>query len=198
MRQNEVFLIKKAAKGDVDAFEMLIEEYQKKVYNIALGILKNHDDANDIAQEVFIKIFKSIKNFKGESSFSTWIFRITTNACLDEIRKRKNNQTVSTDENIVLDDGEVTKQIIDDGPSPDEIYEKNELKKYVAKAISNLGEEHRTVIVLRDIQGFSYDEIADILDCPKGTVKSRINRARLMLKDILKKDRELYGFNFVK
>lgn len=198
MQQDESFLIKKAARGDVESFEKLIEAHQKKVFNIALGMLKNPADAEDIAQDVFIKVYKSLKNFKGQSSFSTWLYRVTTNTCLDELRRRKTRQTFSIDEEIVTQEGEVSKQVVDDSPSPDEILEKNELKRNISHAISKLAKEHRTVIVLRDMQGFSYEEIANILQLPLGTVKSRINRARLTLKDILKADRELYGLDFVK
>jgi len=198
METNENILIEKSRKGDIEAFEKLIEAYQKKVFNIALGILNNYDDANDIAQDVFIRIFKSIKNFKGESAFSTWLYRITTNACLDELRKRKNKNVISLDEDIRFDGGEIPRQIVDDGPPLDVIAERNELKRIVNNAISELSEEHKTVIILREIQGFSYEEIAEVLKCPQGTVKSRISRARNILKDILKNKRELYDKDYVK
>lgn len=198
IKTNEDILIKKSGKGDVKAFGELIEAYENKVFNIALGILKNYDDANDMAQEAFIRIFKSIKSFKGESAFSTWIYRITVNVCLDEFRKRKNKKTFSIDEDIRFGDSEITREIIDDSPSPDTIVEKNELKKVVHDAISELSEEHQTVIVLRDIQGFSYEEISEMTKTPQGTVKSRISRARNALKDILKNKKELNDIYFVK
>jgi RNA polymerase sigma-70 factor (ECF subfamily) len=200
METCERILIERSKKGDIEAFEKLVEAYQKKVFNIALGMLNNYDDASDIAQEVFIRVFKSIKSFKGESAFSTWLYRITTNACLDELRKSKNKtkNIVSIDEDIHFEDGEAARQIVDDSPSPDMIVEANELKNIVNDAIEELSEEHKTVIILREIQGFSYEEIADIIKSPQGTVKSRISRARNILKDILKNKMELYDKDYVK
>ncbi|HOJ11975.1 MAG TPA: sigma-70 family RNA polymerase sigma factor [Clostridiales bacterium] len=199
MENNEKVLIEKSQNGDIEAFEKLIEAYQRKVFNIALGMFGNYEDASDMAQEVFIRIFKSIKSFKGQSLFSTWLYRITTNVCLDELRKRKNKNVISIDEEIHLDDGEgVVRQIIDESPSPDVIAEKKELKKVVNDAILELSAEHKEVIILRDIQGFSYDEIAEIIKCPQGTVKSRINRARNILKEILKNKKELWDKEYVK
>ncbi|NSW92293.1 MAG: sigma-70 family RNA polymerase sigma factor [Firmicutes bacterium] len=192
-------LIRKSQKGDIEAFEQLIESYQKKVFNIALGMMGNYDDANDISQEVFIKVFKSIRNFRQQSSFSTWLYRITTNACLDELRKRKNSKNIiSIDQVIHLENGEVVRQIEDDGPTPESTAERNELKEAVRDAIFQLSNEHKEVIILRDIQGFSYDDIAKIISCPQGTVKSRINRARNMLKEILKSKMELWDKDYVK
>jgi len=192
-------LIEKAQKMDVQAFEQLVEKYQKKVFNIAFSMLNNMDDASDISQEVFIKAFKSIKHFKQNSSFSTWLYRITVNTCLDELRKRKNKSNVfSIDQVIHLESGEVTRQLEDDRPTPDSMVENNELRALVRDSISQLSDELKEVIILRDINGLSYDDIADMLDCPLGTVKSRINRARNALKEILKRKIELWKKDFVK
>jgi len=114
MSSSEKELIKRAKKGDVEAFEQLIEGCQKKVFNIALRMLGNYDDASELAQEVFLKAYKSIKNFKGDSLFNTWIYKVTTNACLDEIRKRKNKKVVYLDEDIELGGNEIKRQIKDD------------------------------------------------------------------------------------
>lgn len=198
MSDNEKLLIDKAKAGDIAAFEQLIECYQRKIYNIALRIVGNYDDANDLAQEVLIRIYKSIGSFKQQSSFSTWIYRITTNVCLDDIRKRKNRKVISLDEEIKLDDGEMKRQIVSDDLLPEDVAEKSEMRKIVNDAINRLSEEHRIVIVLRDIQGFSYEEISQIVKCPEGTVKSRINRARQVLKNILQTKRELLCEEYVK
>lgn len=198
MSENERLLVEKSKSGDIGAFEQLVENYQKKVFNIALRMIGNYDDAGDLTQEVFIRVFKSIKSFKEQSSFSTWLYRITTNVCLDELRKRKNKKVISLDEELKLDDSEVKRQIESDDPSPEETAEKEELKKIIKKAINDLTEEHRVVIVLRDIQGFSYEEISRIINCPEGTVKSRINRARQALKELLKSKRELLSGDYVK
>jgi RNA polymerase sigma-70 factor (ECF subfamily) len=195
---NEKILLKKARNGDIEAFELLIEDYQKKAFNVAYRMMGNSEDANDLVQEALIRIFKSIKNFKEQSSFSTWVYRIVTNVCLDELRRRKNKFTISIDEDIQLEDGNVKRQIESEGPTPEESLESKEIQDIVTKAIEELSNEHKTVIVLRDIQGFSYDEISDIMKCPEGTVKSRINRARKALREILKKQKELLSGYYVK
>ncbi|MFZ5989212.1 MAG: RNA polymerase sigma factor [Bacillota bacterium] len=198
MNENEKELVEKARSGDVEAFEQLIQACQKKVFNIALRMLGNYDDASELAQEVFLKAYKSIKKFKGDSLFSTWIYKVTTNVCLDEIRKRKNKKVVSLDEDIEYDGSEIKRQIKDESPGPEAAAESNEIKNVVNESIGVLPDDYKTVIVLRDIQGFSYDEISQIIKCPEGTVKSRINRARQALKKILKEKRELLNEEYVK
>ncbi|HOQ06184.1 MAG TPA: sigma-70 family RNA polymerase sigma factor [Clostridiales bacterium] len=198
MDQNERLLISKAKAGDVAAFEQLIEAYQKKVYNLALRMTGNQEDAADLAQEAFIRVFRSISGFKEQSSFSTWVYRITTNVCLDEIRKRKNRKVISIDEDIHMDDGEMRRQIVSDDPLPDELAERAELRSIVNDAINSLPEDQRIVITLRDLNGLSYEEIAQILDIPGGTVKSRINRARQALRNVLSARTELLTDDYVK
>lgn len=198
MSDKEKHLLRMAKSGDVEAFEQLIEGYQRKIFNIAFRMLGNYDDAWDMAQEVFIRMYKSISSFKEQSSLSTWIYRITTNVCLDELRKRKNRKITYIDEEIRLDDGDVKRQMENEGPSPEDYAETNEIKKVVRDAILQLPEEYRIIIVLRDIQGFSYEEIAAILKCPEGTVKSRISRARHALGNILVSKKELLIDDYVK
>lgn len=198
MSYDERDLLEKSKKDDIQAFESLVEAYQKKVFNIALRMVGNYDDAGDMAQEVFIRIFKSIGNFKGQSLFSTWVYRITANVCMDELRKRKNKKVLSIDEEIRLEDGGMKREIEDGRPAPDVAVERNELRKAVDEAIKSLPQDHKIVIILRDIQGFSYEEMTGILKCPEGTVKSRISRARQALKEILKTRRELWDEEYVK
>ncbi len=198
MGNDEQILIERSKNGDVSAFETLIEAYQKKVFNLAYRIIGNYDDASDLAQEAFIRIFKSISGFKGQSLFSTWVYRITTNVCLDEIRKRKNKHIQSLDEDIQTDDGEMQRQIVSDDPLPDELAEREELRAAINDSLRQLKEEYRIIITLRDIRGMSYEEIAKILDCPTGTVKSRINRARQALKNVLLAKKELFDEEYVK
>jgi len=195
---NEKDLIEKAKSGDIEAFEQLIISCEKKVFNIAYRMIGNYDDANELAQEVFIKAFRSIKNFKGDSLFSTWIYKITANVCLDELRKRKNKNILSLDQDIELNDGDVKRQISDNAPSPDMEVESKEIKTIVNESIQQLPDDYKSVIILRDIQGFSYDEISKIVNCPEGTVKSRLNRARQALKKILQARKELFDDKFVK
>ncbi len=193
MGQNEQYLLKKAKAGDVAAFEELVESYQKKMFNLAYRIVGNPDDAADMVQEALIRIFRSIVKFKEQSSFSTWIYRITTNVCLDELRRRKSKKEFSLDQEIHGEEGDMQRQIKSDDILPDAAAEREELRGVVNDAINSLPEDQRIVISLRDIQGLSYNEISQVLDCPEGTVKSRINRARNALKNILSDRRELFS-----
>lgn len=196
MRDIEGKLIKKCIKGDIDAFEKLIANYEKKAYNIALKILKNREDAMDVTQEAFIKVFKSIKNFKGDSSFSTWLYRIVTNASMDFLRK--NSKVVySIDNPIETENGNISRQIEDKKNNTEELVDKKLTKEMVHSAIDKLEDNFKTVIILRDIEGFSYDEMAKILDCNLGTVKSRLSRARKKLKYILYDNMEQNDESFV-
>lgn len=195
---NERNLVERAKSGDIEAFEQLIISCEKKVFNIAYRMIGNYDDANELAQEVFLKAFRSIKKFKGDSLFSTWIYKITANVCLDELRKRKKKVVISLDQDIELNEGEVKRQIPDDAPTPDLEVESNEIKSAVNESIQQLPEDYKSVIILRDIQGFSYTEISKIVNCPEGTVKSRINRARQALKKILQGKKELFDEESVK
>ena len=198
MEQNEQLLLHKAKAGDIGAYEELIDAYLKKVFNLAFRIIGNYDDAADLAQETFVRIFKAISKFKEESSFSTWIYRITTNVCLDEIRKRKNKKILSLDEDIHMDDGDMKRQVESDEIGPEQNAEREEVRRIVNDAINMLPEDQRVVITLRDIDGMSYEEISETLKCPGGTVKSRINRARVALKNILSSKRELLFDDYVK
>ncbi|CCC57844.1 RNA polymerase sigma factor [Caloramator australicus] len=174
----ETLLIQQCKENDIDAFESLFKQYENKIYNIAYYILKNEHDAMDVTQEVALKIYRSISNFKGDSKLSTWIYRITYNTCLDYIKKRK--EDLSLDEYIAIE-GET----ID---NTEDTYESNELRNIIKNCILKLNEDFRTIIVLRDVHGFSYQEIAGILNIEVGTVKSRLNRAREALKKELIKN----------
>jgi len=183
-------LVARSQKGDIDAFEELVNRYERKIYTVAYRIIGNPDDASDLTQEAFLKAFQGIRNFRGEASFQTWVSRIVTNVCRDELRKRYRKPVDWLEEKITLEEGEVTRQVPSNEPGPEEIYEKKELQERLQELIATLSPEFRLALVLRDIQGFSYEEIAEQLDCSLGTVKSRINRARNYLKEKLLMDRE--------
>lgn len=185
-------LVKKSIHGDGQAFDELVLNYQNKVYALAYRYMSNEEDAYDMSQETFIKAYRSLKSFKGDSSFGTWIFRITTNVCLDEIRRRKRRVVpFSLDEPLATLDGEeVEKEIPDSSLSADRIYEQKEFNQYIQKKLDEMKPEHKTAIILRDVMELSYEEIASVLDCSIGTVKSRISRARVILQKKLG-DREL-------
>lgn len=192
MEKENSSLVSRCKKGDRDAFNELVTEYQSKVINIAYGILSDADDAADAAQEVFIRVYRSIGNFKEQSSLSTWIYRITVNVCADLLRKNnKHNNNLSI--NAHMDsDSEQEFDIKDESISPAEQAELNETQREVWNAISALKEEHRVILTLFDIHGFPYDKISDMLDIPIGTVKSRLSRARLALKKELLKNRNFF------
>jgi len=190
--QSEETLIKRCKDGDLQAFEELISKYETKVFNITFRILGDYAEAEDVSQDIMVKVFKSIKGFKEQSSFYTWLYRITVNECMDMVKKRKKAVLYSIDSPFETEDDEIKREIQDKGESVEEKVERNELRKYLAEAMNLLSCEHKTVIVLRDVQGFSYEEIAEIIKCPPGTVKSRINRARSELKDLLMKNKELF------
>ena len=185
MKGNELLLVEESRKGNVDAFEELIKDYKKIAYNIALRVLRNVEDAEDASQEALIKVYKNIQNFNMQSTFKVWMYRIVVNTCLD-FKRKKNLNPLSIDENIDLGgNSEIHREIADDSGNPDALVEKNFTSKIVSDAVNKLDDDYKTIIVLRDIEGFSYSEIAEILSCNLGTVKSRLNRARKSLKDIL-------------
>lgn len=183
--KQEILLIEKAKNGDIEAFESLIRQSEKIVYNIAYRMLNNSEDVKDISQEVFIKVYKNLKNFDEKSAFSTWIYRIAVNTCIDEIRKRKGKQTISIEEELQQEDGAIKKQIPVQAETPEEDYIKKEQKEELLSAVEELSQTHKTVLTLRDLEGFSYAEIAEITETSVGTVKSRLSRAREQLKNIL-------------
>lgn len=183
---NDEELVKRIISGDVDAFEEIIQKYEKKIFGLIYNMLKCENDIEDIAQEVFLKVYRNLDKFKGDSSLYTWIYRIATNTCLDYLKKRR--EVVYIDEKIKTDDGEVDFQLQSSEKQQDELYEDKELKEKLEKCIDKLPPKQKAMIILRDVKGLSYEEISKILDLKLGTVKSQINRARLKLKDLLEKD----------
>lgn len=180
-------LIKKAKNGDTAAFEQLISQYTTILYNIALRIMGNHEDASDASQEALIRVYRNIGKFKGESKFSTWIYRIAYNACIDEYRKRKSKRGISfiSTDDCYEDSENPLLCIADASPTPEESALQRERTKMLYNAIGKLSATSRSTIMLRDVDGLSYEEIAKIQGCSLGTVKSRVNRARTQLKEIL-------------
>jgi RNA polymerase sigma-70 factor (ECF subfamily) len=190
---DETILIQKSQRGDMDAFEQLLLRYEKKVYTIAYKYMGNAEDASDLAQEALIKAYQSIGTFRGESSFGTWIGRITANKCLDELRKRKELQTTSLDEELELEEGSVQKEIVSERDTPEQHTIRQETVHYVQQKLQQMKEEYRMVLVLRELEGHSYEDIADMLNCSLGTVKSRISRARNYLKELVLADQHKEG-----
>ena len=183
-------LIRKAKQGDMHAFEELILKHEKIVYNLALRMMNHSEDAKDVSQEVFLKAYRSLSNFDERSAFSTWIYRITHNTCIDEMRKRKGKQNYSLEEELENEEGSMQRQIADEGDTPEESLLREEQKSEILQALDSLSEEHKAAIVLRDVKGLSYEEIAEILEVSLGTGISRISRARIQLKNEILKMRE--------
>ena len=177
-------------QGGTEAFEVLVERHQKKMLNIAFRMTGNYDDACDITQEAFIAAYKSIKKFKAEAKFSTWLYRIVVNYSknrLKQLRGAAKREGVSIDDSGEMKKEGIFSQSLINNNNPGMQMERRERETQVRKCITSLDEEYREVPVLRDIQGFSYEEIRDILEIPDGTVKSRLSRARNALKDCLTK-----------
>lgn len=177
-------LVFAAVDGDAEAFGKLVDKYSSFVYRTVFFDVKNKEDAEDLSQEVFIKAYKALSGFRSDSEFSTWIYRICKNTVYDHIRKASRDKSVPLSE-LSSDDGNDRAYEIPDESGrydPEKEYIKKETAMLVNEAISTLSDEHRSIIVMRDIEGMSYGEIANILSIEEGTVKSRISRARLALK----------------
>ena len=172
-------LIKKIKKGDKATFEALVGEYQVKVFSLCMGLVSNREDALDLTQEVFIKIYRNAKQFKGESKLSTWIYRIVQNTCMDFLRRERRYTPVSLPDILP-----------DSSPSPYELAAAAEDRERVRKALLSLPTDYKSALLLREYEGLSYSEIADILGISEGTVKSRISRARTALAKILTENLE--------
>ena len=189
----EKALIERCKRGDLAAFNDLVRKYEKQVYNFAYRLTGNYDDANDVAQDAFLRVFNAIGTFRGDASFSTWLFRITTNVFLDGRKRAKAHPHTSLDEYLELEESRVARQIEDPSPTPEAVLEEAERTQLLQNAIGSLPEYQRAMVTLYHGQQKSYEEIAEIMDLPLGTVKSRLNRARLSLKEKLSGIRELFN-----
>jgi RNA polymerase sigma factor (sigma-70 family) len=185
---DEQALIASARKGDVRAFNQLVLLYQSMVYNLAYRILSDPDAAADATQDAFLSAFKAMRKFRG-GSFKAWLLRIVTNACYDQLRVKQRRPTSSLDDLPV--DTDHTHYLRDPAKRPDEVLERQELNRMIQAGIATLPPEQRVVLVLSDVQGFSYKEIAQATDLSLGTVKSRLSRGRAKLRDYLRDHGEL-------
>lgn len=188
-----VVLIARCQRGDLSAFDQLVKRYEKRIFNLAYRLSGNYDDANDITSEAFIRIFNALQKYRGEARFSTWIYRIVMNTFLDEKKKRSHSPQVSLEELLETEEGSMTRQVESEGPQPQDLVERDERRDVVQEALNQLPEFQRLILTLFHIENLSYEEIAEILHMPLGTVKSRLNRARRALRDKLMAHRELFG-----
>lgn len=179
----EKVLLARAKKGEIAAFESLMTAYENRVYTLALRSTGSEQDAADITQEVFLRAWKSLDSFRGDSSLSTWLYRVTSNLCVDFARKRAAEGNIAS-----IDDTESPAASIPDPArtiQPEQAVENQELREELQHALAQLSEEHRKVVLLRDVAGLTYTEIARTLGLEEGTVKSRLARARNSLRKIL-------------
>ena len=186
-------LVEKAKRGDQEAFAQLVLDNQNRVYSLALRLSGDREEAADLAQEAFVKAWQGLSAFPGESSFSTWVYRLTTNVCIDHLRKKKRREAVEPsvsldDENNSWAEPSTWEQ------DPQRLLEQSERGKALARAIDQLPDWQREALVLRELSGLSYQEIGEKLDIDIGTVKSRIARARLNLRKILLEDGNFFGY----
>lgn len=179
-------IVRKASAGDMAAFEQLVALYEKKIYMLAYRNLGNEQDALDISQEVFLRVFRFLPGFKGDSSFSTWIYRIAVNLCKDYVKKRRYGTEVPLYQQGE-DEEEYQIEVSDFRFNPESEAERKEMVEELGKALDTLSDQHREVLVMREISGKSYLEIAELLKLDVGTVKSRISRAREKLREYLTK-----------
>ena len=180
---DDLELAKRASQGDDGAFEALVTKYERQVYNLALRTLLDPEDARDVVQEVFLRVYEKIGDFRGESAFSTWLYRVAVNLCTDAIRGRQKRWSYSLDAPYF--DKDAPLQVSEKGPSVEDEVESRILMQKIAGALVDLSPEHRTMLVLAHIKGLSYEEISQITGVPMGTVKSRLARARWALKKLI-------------
>lgn len=180
--EREARWVEAARQGDQDAFASLIQLYEKRVFALTLRMCGSAEDAAEAAQDAFLAAWQGLPFFRGESSFSTWLYRLASNACIDLLRREKRHRTAAGPS---LNDEEVHLDAPDPAPTPHEAAEQRELREAIEKGLQSLSPQHREVLILREIQQLSYEEIARSLDLDVGTVKSRISRARRQLRIFL-------------
>lgn len=183
-------LVSLCKQGDVAAFEALVKKHQKRVFNIAFRMIGNYDDACEVAQDTFVSAYRAIKKFKGMSKFSTWLHTIAINLSKNRRRQlgaKQYHEQFSLDDPLTTEEGQINVETASGDPSPQERLEGEEAQQKIQDCINRLDDEFREVLILRDIQGFSYEEISSMLNIAEGTVKSRLFRAREEVKALLKK-----------
>lgn len=183
----DAVLVERVLGGEREVFNELVERHARKIFRLARHITKNEDDASDVLQEAFLKAYSRLDQFHGDAKFYTWLVRIAVNEALMRLRKRKGDRTVSLDQDVETEEGSMQREVSDDGPDPEEVYSREETRKILENAIDSLADTYRSVFVLRDVEGFSTEETAEVLDLSVSAVKSRLLRARLQLRDKLRR-----------
>lgn len=186
MERTEALLVADLLEGDTTALASIVEKYGKLVYRLAIQITKNHEDANDVMQETFLKVYESIDSFRKESAFETWLYRIIVNQALNLVkrRERRRESSLSYESEIVHRFNLHGNNDYRESPHAD--VEKKELQRWVTQAVDSLPTKHRTVVILHEFEGLTHPQIATILGCSEGTVRSRLHYARRKLRDLLR------------
>jgi len=183
-------VIESCKAGDERAFAEIVLHSQKKVFNIAYRMLGNLEEAKDLAQEVFISVFDSIKDLREEIRFDAWLTQITLNHCRNRwkyLKRRQYFNSDSLDDPIETEEGNVPRDVYDPSDNPETLYEKKLIQQLIQRGLQKLKEDQRELLVLKDLQGFSYEEMGELLGLPEGTIKSRLHRARMDLKRVLER-----------
>lgn len=183
--KEDLELVQRARNGERSAFGQLVERHQKKVYSVAFGILRNRDDAWDVAQEAFVKAYRNLERFEGTSAFYTWIYRIAYNLAIDTYRSKGRRDAVHFEDQTAMESVLENEDKPTFNIDPAEMSDRAELMKVLNEAIQKLSDKHRAIIVLREIEGLSYEEISQVLGIAKGTVMSRLFHARRNLQSLL-------------
>ncbi len=187
-RTEEQVLVMRAQRGEQDAFRILVERYQQYVYALALRMLASPEDAEDAAQEAFLSAWRGLPNFRMDAKFSTWLYRLTVNAATDLLRKRKKTQG-----QVSMEEEPVAATTADPAPTPEEAAEQQERNAALQQAVMLLSEQHRTILLLREVNGLDYGEIGAVLKLSPGTVRSRLARARRELAKKLREQGNYFG-----
>jgi RNA polymerase sigma-70 factor (ECF subfamily) len=182
---NDLALVHATQNGDVSAFGQLVERYDRKLLRIALSVTNNREDSQDVVQESFLKAFQHLAEFREDSQFSTWLFRITINQALMKLRKRRTSKEVSVDEDFEATEDIFPREVADWAPNPEELYQASQLRDILIRTLEHLRPILRTVFVLRDIEELTVEQTAEVLDLSLSAVKARLRRARLQLRELL-------------
>jgi RNA polymerase sigma-70 factor (ECF subfamily) len=192
---DDLTLVQRVRSGDQRAYKTLVERYQRKVFSVALGMLKDREEARDVAQEAFVKVYRYLDHFKGDASFYTWLYRITVNICIDVMRRKGSGKTenVEFDESVQHDVSEANLGALGTrlGTNPQKSALRKELAEKIQAALEQVPEKHRAILLLREIEGMSYEDLSRTLEIPKGTVMSRLFHARLKVQKVLNEYLEL-------
>jgi len=196
---DDLTLVNRCKEGDQQAFRLLVKRYERKVFSVAFGMLKDREEALDVSQEAFVKVHRYLGDFKGDSSFYTWLYRITRNLAVDRIRSRR-GETVEFDEKVAQDEAELgeagflSTQL---GTNPQKSALRRELAEKMTEALQQIPEKHREILLLREVEGMSYEDLSRVLEIPKGTVMSRLFHARAKMQKLLEEylggDRPEFG-----